>query len=91
MSNAVKEIYKKNKNIDFWEILLSGGEDYELLFTMANKSFVGEFESEWKHQFDTPLTCIGKVVKRSAKDKPIVLTNASPRIDLTGYAHFGNP
>ncbi len=37
MSNAVKEIYKKNKNIDFWEILLSGGEDYELLFAISDE------------------------------------------------------
>ena len=70
---------------------MNDGEDYELLFTMANKSSVDRFESEWKHQFDTPLTCIGKVVERSEKDEPILLTNASSRIDLTGYAHFGNP
>ena len=67
---------------------MNDGEDYELLFTMANKSSVDRFESEWKHQFDTPLTCIeGRRAER--KDEPIFM-NASSRIDLTGYTHFGN-
>ena len=69
---------------------MNDGEDYELLFTIADTSSIGEFESDWKRQFDTQLTCIGKVVERSEKDEPIVLINPSSRIDLTGYAHFGN-
>ena len=90
ISDAAMELSKTSGRTPTYHAM-NDGEDYELLFTIENKSFVGEFESEWKHQFDTPLTCIGKVVKRSEKDDSIVLKNASSKIDLTGYAHFGNP
>ena len=38
LSFASKELFMKNKKInDIWEIILSGGEDYELLFCLSKK------------------------------------------------------
>ena len=68
---------------------MNDGEDYELL-SDGEQVVRGQIEPNGNIN-SIPLTCIGKVVERSEKDEPILLTNASSRIDLTGYAHFGNP
>ncbi|MAM91929.1 MAG: thiamine-phosphate kinase [Opitutaceae bacterium] len=69
---------------------MNDGEDYELLFAIAEPLTPAEFESDWSQRFDTPLTCIGQVAESEETDESIFLTDDSSKIDITGYAHFGN-
>ena len=57
LSYASKELFMKNKKKknDIWEIILSGGEDYELLFCLSKqkinknlKEFLNRLFFEWK-------------------------------------------
>lgn len=64
---------------------LTDGEDYELVFTVANKTNRPAFLKKWKAAFPrTPLTCIGQFIRSSAR--------SAGSIDLgeyKGYAHLG--
>ena len=44
------------------ELATSGGEDYELLFTLAKSDFA-EISLAYQKQFKKPLYCIGKVTE----------------------------
>lgn len=48
---------------------LSDGEDYELLFVLGSRSDRTAFERAWRRRFATPLTCIGRFVRRG--DRPV--------------------
>lgn len=61
----------------------SDGEDYELLFAVAEKTNRTLFERAWSKHFDLPLTCIGRFVERGAY--------TAEAVDLTafhGYEHL---
>lgn len=64
------------------------GEDYELLFTVAPTQ-VDRFIIAWHRQFATPLSCIGRLVRRG-REAALVRFNPAPDGDvrLRGYEHF---
>ncbi|MBI3303305.1 MAG: thiamine-phosphate kinase [Deltaproteobacteria bacterium] len=69
-----------------WELALSGGEDYELLFSAP----MGRVRSLQRvtRESGCPITCIGRVVE---KDKGIVVVDEAGRrckIKGKGYDHF---
>lgn len=70
---------------------VNDGEDYELLFAIDTSESIDTFESDWNQRFDTPLTCIGKIVRRGKNDDAVQLSQGPEGVNLTGYAHFGNP
>jgi thiamine-monophosphate kinase len=45
---------------------LTDGEDYELVFAVSGRTKPKDFIAEWKRDFKTPLTCIGRFVKSRA-------------------------
>lgn len=68
-------------------LALSGGEDYELLFTISPDR-AQDIESLIQTQNLTPITCIGTI---AAPDQNIVLTQAngdSSPLTLNGFDHF---
>jgi thiamine-monophosphate kinase len=63
---------------------LSDGEDYELLFTVSERTDLTRFEAAWKRAFSTRLSCIGRF---TAPGGPV----PSGAIDLEryhGYEHL---
>jgi thiamine-monophosphate kinase len=55
------------------------GEDYELLFTISSESAQGLLE-EWRVEFDTPLTMIGRLTASG--------DGLLPTFESTGWDHF---
>jgi thiamine-monophosphate kinase len=55
------------------------GEDYELLFTISSESAQGLLE-EWKHDFNTPLTIIGRLTAPGE--------GRVPTFESAGWDHF---
>lgn len=80
LSNAAKEVIKKNKDFNIWEILLSGGEDYELLFSLS-----GDKNIKKKKMVD--LTNIGYFSKGKGLN---IFDKDGNRFDLNkiGFSHF---
>lgn len=68
---------------------LTDGEDYELLFTLSPKLSPSDFTQQWSQQFDTQVTCIGKVLtSASREDHSIQYRGSFSQTDLQGYEHF---
>lgn len=71
---------------DRWNLALAGGEDYELLFTVAPAKV--EPLKRLSSRFDCRLTHIGEVVE-GKEDLKVVDKKGKPyKIDLHGYDHF---
>ena len=52
------------------ELATSGGEDYELLFTVAESDFA-EINREYQQKFNMPLYCIGKIAEKQDANSSI--------------------
>lgn len=80
LSNAANEVNKKNKDLNFWEILLSGGEDYELLFSLSKDKKIKK-----KKPFD--FTYIGYFSKGKGLN---IIDKDGNRFDpkKIGFSHF---
>ena len=52
------------------ELATSGGEDYELLFTVAESDFA-EINREYQQKFKKPLYCIGKIAEKQDANSSI--------------------
>lgn len=52
------------------ELATSGGEDYELLFTIAESDFA-EINREYELKFNAPLYCIGKITEKQASNSSL--------------------
>jgi thiamine-monophosphate kinase len=87
ISKTLNAVALKNK----WnsiELAISGGEDYELLFTMEAKDYV-RLKKEYKTHFSTEISAIGEIKEGPSgitwqKDGQIVSHKKS------GYNHFTN-
>jgi thiamine-monophosphate kinase len=62
---------------------LSDGEDYELLFDVGKATDRAAFESAWPRRFKTPLTCLGRFVKKGGRP-----TGTIDLSDFHGYEHL---
>ncbi len=66
---------------------LSGGDDYELLFTVSEDNKVG-METALSHA-GTPITCIGQV--NASQTISTTLNNKAVPINTSGFEHFSKP
>jgi len=69
-----------------WSCQLSGGDDYELLFTLSP-----EYETMlaiWQQKFDIDLTIIGKIVE-GADIQCVTADGRDFEPENTGFEHFG--
>jgi thiamine-monophosphate kinase len=66
------------------ELALSGGEDYELLFTVGDEEAV----SEYRDREAVPITCIGKVTEAREGIKLILREGPERALDRGGWDHF---
>ena len=86
-AGAVVELEKLPcRNNCHWKNALCDGEDYELLFTVSEQNRQ-RLEQMW--QFDTPVSCIGRIVE----NKELVYTlngTTGPNLEMTGYEHFNS-
>jgi len=80
---VLAESWKKDP-LDF---ALYGGEDYELMFTVAKKD-LKKF-GELREKLHIPLSCIGEIVKE-AEGISLVKDNSVSELGKTGYEHFRN-
>jgi len=66
------------------------GEDYELLFTVAHDTDTAEFKQQWHHDMDTPIECIGHVVKaEGAQAQQIInVDDGKPFQNARGFVHL---
>lgn len=62
---------------------LNDGEDYELVFTLAQQADRLAFEKAWRRRFKTKLSCIGFLATAKTKMK-----HAIPLKTYRGYEHF---
>lgn len=69
---------------DAINLALSGGDDYELLFTVSEDNKVG-LETEMS-QTGTPITCIGQI--NATQTISATLNNKPAPINITGFEHF---
>lgn len=69
-------------------LALSGGDDYELCFTISPQKFA-EFQQLWSDN-DLPLTVIGEIVQHaSASERLTILHNHLPfQMNTQGFKHF---
>lgn len=86
ISNSLKKACKE-QNWDKFQLAISGGEDYELLVTIANKDFEA-FNNNYKKQFNKNLYPVGKI--ETGKPKISYYYNHKPfDLQQIGFDHFG--
>ena len=88
LSKEAKLFLKHNNNFSISD-LISGGDDYELIFSV-NKKFQKEIATLSK-KLKTPLTCIGKLTKPKTRQPKIsLLNNLNQPITISkyGYKHY---
>jgi len=92
ISSHTRQLAKQTGQSDLWHAL-HDGEDYELAFVLSGKEKPEEFESRWKQEFSTPVTCIGTVQDISSMEKKIAFsdTDNADALHGPGYEHFRNP
>jgi thiamine-monophosphate kinase len=69
-------------------LALSGGDDYELCFTISRQK-LADFQQRWSGN-DLPLTVIGDIVQHSPKNERLtILHNHQPfHVNTQGFKHF---
>lgn len=68
---------------------LTDGEDYELLFTLSPEVNPSDFIKDWSDQFNTKITCIGKVMTPETEENhPIRYIGSYSPTREPGYEHF---
>lgn len=83
LSNVMRDTLEQEEAI---ELALSGGDDYELLFTVAEDNKVG-METSLSHA-GINITCIGQI---NASEKITTTLNNKPvSISTSGFEHFSN-
>ena len=85
ISTDLAEYCKKNSK-NAAKLCLSGGEDYELLFTVREDG-LETFIAEWQDKFDLPATVIGRMSSEFAGVR-LQDGDQSALADAAGYDHF---
>ena len=80
LSSAVRRLIDKDG--DRWEKVLTGGDDYEIVFTARNQSCVAEISDK----LNLPITPIGRIVSGTAVE---ILNSRGEAIAFedAGYKH----
>jgi thiamine-monophosphate kinase len=78
----------RDAGLDPLEYALSGGEDYELLFTLAPDEF-DRLQDRWPDEFDIPLTHIGEIDGSIQGIHVISLDGKERPLDIHSFDHFG--
>ncbi len=86
LSDALKE-FCKGARLDPLKYALAGGEDYELLFTLAPKEFE-RLTERWPEDFEVPLFQIGEM-DDTIKGIHIVEGGRERPLDVHSFEHFG--
>jgi thiamine-monophosphate kinase len=78
--------YSEKNDKNARALCLSGGEDYELLFTVREGSLEALL-AEWQEQFELPATAIGRM---TSDREGVQLENPGDVAikDIAGYDHF---
>ena len=89
ISPASHEIAGSSGQSPLWHAF-NDGEDYELLFTVQPGRGKDAFVREWQRDFDTPVTCIGRLEQpETGEGDSIRLIGPCHAEDLLGgYEHF---
>lgn len=77
----------QDSGIDPLKYALSGGEDYELLFTLAPRE-VERLMSEWPEEFDVPLFHIGEIDKAVRGIHLVTKDGNEQPLDVRSFEHF---
>lgn len=78
----------RDAGLDPPKYALSGGEDYELLFTLTPEEFV-RLKDRWPDEFDIPLTHIGEI-DASIEGIHVISPDGKERpLDVHSFEHFG--
>jgi thiamine-monophosphate kinase len=85
LSRALQE-FCDSAGRDPLKYALEGGEDYELLFTLAPKEFE-RLANEWSEQFDLPLARIGEI-SDAFEGIHIVQDGGERPLDARSFDHF---
>jgi thiamine-monophosphate kinase len=85
LSDPLRDLCR-NAGRDPLEYALSGGEDYELLFTLKPGEFT-RMEQRWKEKFDIPLSSIGEV-DTSIEGIRIVSPKGEEPLKVHSFDHF---
>jgi thiamine-monophosphate kinase len=88
-SNDAEKLSRKSGKTPL-QHAFSDGEDYELLFTLDSKSNEDQFIQEWYRNFNTPLTLIGKIGKKTTEGQSTII-NIKTHLPIeysSGYEHF---
>ncbi len=75
-------------NIEPVKAMLTGGEDYSLLFTVDPNLYT-ELEKDFKERFGYGIKVLGKVVKKASESVIIKKNNIIQDIKLNLFSHFG--
>ena len=63
---------------------LSGGDDYELCFTISERT-MDKFEKEWQERFETKLSKVGRIIKSSNEYK---YNDQDYMVKTNNFEHF---
>ena len=85
ISSHLAEYCEKNSK-NAAKLCLSGGEDYELLFTVREDG-LETFINEWQDRFDLPATVIGRMTS-DFEGVRLQDGDQSALADTAGYDHF---
>ncbi len=83
ISDAARKLAAREKQQP-WIRAFCDGEDYELVFTVDQKTDPQKFSQRWHHRFDTPVSHLGQIVRERTPA-------CKGEIDfhtLKGYEHF---
>ena len=81
LSTAVRRLVDEDS--DRWDKVLTGGDDYEIIFTAPNQSCVADISAKLK----LPITPIGRIV--SGRSVEILNSRGEPiTFESEGYKHF---
>lgn len=89
ISPASHEMARSSGQSPLWHAF-NDGEDYELLFTVQPGRGKDAFVRDWQREFDTPVTCIGRLEEPETGEGGVIRLTGPYRAEdlLGGYEHF---
>ncbi|MBC8462059.1 MAG: thiamine-phosphate kinase [Deltaproteobacteria bacterium] len=85
ISNSLKALAEIN-NFNPYELALSGGEDYQLLFTVPRED-AGQFETIFQENSSSPIYCLGEITGEEGI-KIVRPGGVREEVKVEGFDHF---